>query len=163
MSGGAQPTLAGFQSFITNVMKVPTSALDPLTDPTVVWAYDFAKDWVYQGIRGVPSVPGAWSLYARAVYNLAADTLINWEQDAPDAPAYQNKMPYWEWLRGKYGVNAFVPGVVQSTSDEGTSDSFLVPEAFKELTIANLGNLKTPYGIAYLGIAQSWGGIWGLT
>lgn len=157
------PTLAGFQTFITDVMQVPSDALDPATAPVVVWAYDFAQNWVYQGLQCIPNPGGAWSLYALAVYNLAADTLINWAQDATDAPVYQDGMKFWAWLRGKYEVNDFVAGVVQSTGDQGTNSSYLVPDGFKALTIANLGNLKTPFGRCYLGIAQSWGGIWGLS
>lgn len=163
MSGGTDPSLAGFQSFVTNVMAVPSSALDPVTAPVVQYAYDFALEWVNGLLCLVPSPTGAWTIYARAVYNLAADTLINWAQDAANAPVYKDGMPYWQWLRAQYGVNNFVAGVVQSTSDEGTSSSYLVPEAFKELTIANLGNLKTPYGRAYLGMAQSWGSVWGIS
>jgi hypothetical protein len=164
LGAGQSPTLQGFQSFVANVMGVPSSVMDPATSPVVQYAYDFARDWVYRGLQTVRGVPGVWSLYARAVYNLAADTLINWAQDEGNPPtAFKNDLPYWAWLRGQYGVNAFVAGVVQSTSDEGTSSSYVVPDAFKELTIANLGNLKTPYGRAYLGIVQSWGAVWGIS
>ena len=38
-----------------------------------------------------------------------------------------------------------------------------VPKAFDELTIGNLQNLKTPWGRVYLGIAQSYGTLWGLS
>jgi hypothetical protein len=149
-------------------MAVPTSALDPNTNPAVGWAYDFALNWVSDQLCLAPSQPGAWTMYAMAVYNLAADTLINLVQDAPDAPIYANTpngqgLPYWEWLRTKYGVNNFVAGVVQSASDVSTSSSYMVPETFKGYTIANLGNLKTPYGVRYLGIASSLGTQWGLS
>lgn len=158
-----QPTLADFQTFISNVMQVPSSALDPTTAPVVQYCYDFAIDWVYDLLGCVPTVTtGGWSLYARAVYNLAADTLINWAQDASGAPIYKDNLPYWAWLRDQYGVNNFVAGVIQSTSDEGTSAGYVVPEAFKEFTMQNLGNLKTPYGRQYLSIVQSWGQIWGI-
>jgi len=161
-----QPTLANFQTFITNVMQVPGSALDPATAPVVQWCYNFALDWCYDLLATVPTVSSSgWSLYARAVYNLAADTLINWAQDeGSPPPVYRDGLPYWQWLRAQFSVNAFVAGVVQSTGDEATSTGYLVPEAFKELTIQNLGNLKTPYGRAYLGIVQSWGpSVWGMS
>ena len=97
-----------------------------------------------------------------ATYNLAADTLINFAQDPAVAPVFMDEMPYWSWLRKQYGVLNFVPGVIQSTSDEGTSASYEVAEQFKNYTIANLQNLKTPYGRQYLGIAGSWGTLWGM-
>ena len=66
-------------------------------------------------------------------------------------------------MRAQYNVLSFVAGVVNSTSDEGTSMGLTVPKAFEEYTIANLQNLKTPYGRAYLSISQSYGTLWGLT
>ncbi len=161
--GGSPPSLGGFITFITNVMAVPTSALDPNTNPVIGWAYDFAISWVNDQLCLVPSQPGAWTMYAMAVYNLASDTLINWVQDASDAPVYNNGMQYWAWLRATYGVNNFVAGVVQSTSDVSTSAGYMVPETFNGYTIANLGNLKTPYGRQYLSIASSLGTLWGLS
>ena len=149
------PTIAGFTAFIFGIMGVPSVAL-PATAPVIQWSYDFALDWVNQDLQNAPSQTTSWSIYARAVYNLAADTLINW---APD----QSGQTYFADLRKQFGCNSFVAGVIQSSGDEGTNESLVVPEAFKELTIANLGNLKTPYGRNYLGIAQSTGTIWGLS
>lgn len=163
MNGG-QPTIGGFLSFITNIMAVPASVIDPANPPpTVTWSFDFALDWVNTQLCLVPSQTGAWTMYERAVYNLAADTLINWAQDAQPYIIFQDELPYWQFLRKSMNVNAFVAGVVQSTSDQGTSAGYLVPEAFKNITIANLGNLKTPFGRAYLGMAQSLGTLWGLS
>ena len=149
------PTLSDFQTFITSVMGISTSVL-PSNSPVITWSFDFAYDWVAQELSGLTAQPGSWTMYQRAVYNLAADTLINWAQDTPPSTYFAN-------LRKDFGCNSFVAGVIQSSSDEGTSESLLVPEAFARLTIANLGNLKTPYGRAYLGIAQSFGPVWGLS
>ena len=168
--GGIGPSIGGFNSFITNIMAVPNTAT--YAEPDVVqWAYNFAINWVNQGLKAVPTFAQvSWTIYAQAVYNLAADTLINWAQDAPDAPTpYPNPVPnqpnigYWQWLRNKFGVLNFVAGVVESSGDQGTSASYQVPEQFATMTIANLGNLKTPFGRAYLGIAGSWGSVWGLS
>lgn len=168
---GIPPTLGGFQQFVTRTMNVPSSAITSAGD-TIQWSYDFALDWVNEQLQSVPSLSGGYMMYTRAVYNLAADTLINWAQDddPPAPPTYPNPLNpdgdpigYWAYLRSQYGVLNFVAGVVQSTSDEGTSVSYQVPEQFKNLTIANLQNLKTPYGRAYLGIAGSWGPLWGLS
>ena len=157
------PTLGDFEGFVANYMGVPSTAMNPATSPYVPWAYNYALQIVNQALQCVPGVTGAWSVYALAVYNLAADTLVNIAQDASGAPIYQNNLPYWQWLRGQYGVLSFTPGVVSSSSDEGTSTSYTVPRTFENYTIANLNQLKTPYGRQYLGLASSWGTVWGLS
>jgi len=95
-------------------------------------------------------------IYTLAVYNLGADMLVNW---APDEAG----STYFATLRASYGTFAFAPGVVTSSSDGGTSTSIANPDSMKEFTLANLQNLKTPYGRQYLAFAQSFGQLWGLT
>ena len=156
-------TRGGFIEFITNVMGVPSSAMfNPSTDPVVGYAFNFALQFINQQLQTIPNPGTGWSLSTIATYNLAADTLINWEQDPSNAPVYKDGLQYWAWLRKTYGVLNFVPGVIQSTSDEGTSSSYAVAEQFNNYTIANLQNLKTPYGRQYLAIAGSWGSLWGI-
>jgi hypothetical protein len=41
--------------------------------------------------------------------------------------------------------------------------SLNVPKNLQDLTIMDLGLLKTPWGQAYLAIAEQFGTIWGLT
>ena len=159
---GVGPTVGGFIEFVTNVMN-PPSPFDPNTSIYVVYAYNMAVQMVNQGLSFVPGLPGVWNIYSLATYNLAADTLIAITPDPPDAPIYQNGQPYWEWLRNKYNVLAFIPGIVQSTSDEGTSVSYELPDAYKGYTIGDIQNTKTSYGRAYLAYASSWGTLWGLT
>jgi hypothetical protein len=164
------PTLGGFVTFVQNVIQ-PPSYFDPTTSVYVVYAYNYAYQWVNSQLSSVPGLPGVWNMYALAVYNLAGDVLINIAQDAPDDPIVPNScngtdpsgLQYWAWLRNKYNILAFFPGVVQSTSDEGTSASYVVPEQFQTFSVADLQNLKTPYGRTYLGIAQSIGTCWGLS
>ena len=163
MNAGVGPSLGGFITFVQNVMGIPASSgFDPTSAPQVTWAYDYAIQFVNPHLQNVPGVIGAWDMYSFAVYNLAADFLINIAPDPNPSVIYQNDLPYWTWLRKMYGVLNFVPGVVSSSSDEGTSTSFDVPEQLKNLTLSNLQNLKTPYGRQYLGIAGSWGSQWGL-
>lgn len=132
-------------------MGVPTSAL-PDNSLVLVYAYDVAIAIVNDSLECVPPI------YKLAVYNLGGDNLVNW---APDQPG----STYWADLRGKegYNIGAFAPGVVQATSDESTSTSLLNPEFMKTFTLANLQNLKTPWGRQYLAFAQSYGTLWGLT
>ena len=140
---------------------------DPTTSPYVQVALDMALQIVNPHLQRVRGVPNANTIYTTAVYNLAGDILINIAQDMEGDPVYgsigQEQLPLWQWLRAKFQINNFMPGVVASTGDNGTSTSLQVIEAMSRATIMNLGNLKTPWGRAYLGFAQSWGSLWGIS
>ena len=103
-------------------------------------------------------------MFNLATYNLAGDRLINFAQDVPDAPPLPgSNLPFFAATRAALKLNSFVSGVVSAASDEGTSETLLTIEAAKNFTLMDLQNLKTPYGLQYLGIAQTTGpSIWGL-
>jgi hypothetical protein len=82
--------------------------------------------------------------------------LINFATD-------QSGQTFFATARTNYGINSFVAGVIGSSADETTSESLVVPEAMKNLTLQNLQNLKTPYGRQYLYFAQAFGTNWGLS
>jgi hypothetical protein len=144
------PNLAGFIAFIRSNMGINTTVL-PDNSIYIEEAYNVAVELVNEQINKCSN-----TLYTRAVYNLAADNLLNYAQD-------QSGQTFFSDVRTGYGINSFVAGVIQSSADESTSESMLVPDFFKHLTLSNLQNLKTPYGRAYLQIAQSMGPNWGLT
>ena len=144
------PTLAGFQTFVTDIMQIPEAAL-PSGSPVIGYAFETACAIVLKQIQGISPF-----LYEVAVYNLAASILI---QYAPDQPG----QTYFADYRKAHGIGIFTPGIIQSSSDSGTAQSWMIPEALKNLSLADLQNLKNPYGLAYLQIAQSYGAIWGLT
>jgi|APCry1669192062_1035393.scaffolds.fasta_scaffold00554_4 hypothetical protein len=152
------PTVTGFQSFIYNVMGIDPLVL-PSDSPVIGWAFQVAMMIVSPDLAIVATANGttpATSLYELAVYNLAGDNLVNYAQD-------QAGRTYFADLRASLKINAFAAGVVTSASDAGTSDSLAVPESLKNLTLSDLQNLKTPWGRAYLAIAQRYGTLWGLT
>lgn len=97
------------------------------------------------------------AIYTLAVYNLAADRLINF---APD----QKGQTFFADLRTKtFKISSFTPGVVSSTSDKSTSTALLNSEFMERMTLRDLQNLKTPYGRAYLEMAMDYGpNIWSL-
>lgn len=144
------PTLAGFSSFIYTVMGVPVAAL-PTNSPYITDAYNYAIEVVLDVIAQVSTIT-----YTAAVYNLAADYLINWATDVSGST-------YFATQRKTFNINNFVPGVIQSSADVSTSESLLVPDAMKGLTMGDLQRLKTPYGRQYLAIAQKFGANWGLS
>ena len=145
-------------------MGVPVQAL-PDDSNWITWTFNYAMQIVNQYLlyANCPPMPNGWTIYEIAVYNLAGDQLINWAQDVsppyPPPPA----TPYFQALRASWDITGFVAGVIQSSGDEGTNESLLVPDFMKGLTLSDLQNLKTPYGRQYLAIAQKFGTLWGLT
>lgn len=166
------PTYPGFVSFLTNVVGVPADQIpsaitpNPPPDPPIVYpydavrfSYDFSLNMTYWWLLAVPSQPTSPSIYAVAVYNLGADTLINYAADIPDS----TDPTYWSDLRGTFGINSFTGGVINFSSDQSTSEGIAVSDFLKSLTLADLQNLKTPWGRNYLALAQNIGTLWGIT
>lgn len=154
-----QPTLADFQTFITQTMQVPSAAL-PAGSPWPGIALGISLGIVNQSLINMP-IPqfdaagvalntGGFSVYSQCVYYLAADTLLN---ITPDVPGFT----YFARQRRKFNLNGFTSGVVQSSSNEASSVSMVVQDAAKAFTLANVQQLKTPYGRQYLQLAQSYG------
>ena len=157
------PTLAGFISFLRNVVGITTTVL-PDASPVIPMAYQVALDLVNLALSCTP-------IYALAVYNLGADRVLNFAQDLPNAaiipgsvsPANPNGLAYFAFTRYKWNIFGFVSGVVQSTGDESTNVSMVVQEAAKNFTLGDMQNLKTPYGRQYLAFAQDYGpSVWGI-
>lgn len=113
----------------------------PDDSPDIVFAYDLSNATV---LKQIPAPHREL-----AVNNLGFDILINYST----AVCFE---PY----RKKYKIDDFVAGVVNSTSDEGTSVSVTNPNWAQSLSLAHLQNLKTPYGRRYLGIVQQFGIVW---
>lgn len=151
MSGFAPtPNMSDFLLFLRGVVEIDPLYL-PDGSPVIGYAYDIAKSIVNPLLCVVPG-----NLYALAIYNLGADGVINYATD-------QTGRTYFQDLRKAYNINLFVPGVTGSSSDSGTAQTRVTPEFMKNFTLMDLGNLKTPYGRAYLGWAQQYGTIWGLS
>ncbi len=162
------PSLAGFEVFVRTIMRIDPVYL-PVDDPTTEYAYEAALSMVNPALAGwsggrcfyYPGQPAqaqgtTMTIYARAVYNLGGSNLVNYAQD-------QEGRPFFEDLRAKLGINKFQMGIVSGTSDGGTATSLLNPEFMRELTLANLQQLKDPWGRAYLAIAQDYGSLWGIS
>lgn len=156
-------------------MGINTTVL-PTNSPVIAMALAVAMAIVNPALKSVclPTVDAAGvgisagqSIYTLAVYNLAGDNVINYAQDLPDAPPIAGSDPpmaYFAWVRKQWNVLGFVSGVIQSAADESTSESMVVQEAAKNFTLANMQQLKTPYGRQYLALAQSYGPTtWGMT
>ena len=157
MSGSSSPTptLAGFQAFITNNMQIPTSVL-PADSVYIGYAYNVAIEIVSLQLQMVSPLS-----YTLAVYNLAANNLVTYAEDLPDAPVYQDDLPFFAYQRKRFGISAFVGGVISSSGDNGTNQSIDVVDSLKSLTLLDLNALNTPWGRTYLMFAGQIGSLWG--
>jgi hypothetical protein len=143
-----KPTLDGFILFVRNVMQIP-SAILPDNNPVISASYEYSKATV-NNLLVIAELA-----YTQAIYNLAGDILINYGEDVTPSTVFAD-------IRTAYKINSFVPGMVSSTSDNGTSTSLITPDFFQNLTLSDLQLMKTPYGRAYLAIAQKAGNLWGI-
>ncbi|MXV44327.1 hypothetical protein GS501_04610 [Saccharibacter sp. 17.LH.SD] len=143
------PTIEGFESFVRTVMQVPMSAMP--THDELAFAFDLAKDLALPDIQCI-----SLRVYKAALYNLAASNLIQFSQDQPQSATPR----FWKNLRLSLGMNSFTPGLIASSSDGGTSQSWSIPNTLKDLSLADLQTLKNPYGQFYLSLAQQFGSIW---
>jgi len=130
------------------VPTVNTTANEQVIATTLTLATDSVNDYISMASPD-------W--YVLAVYNFAADRLVNY---APD----QTGQTYFTNLRSTLNLNTLSVGVVASTSDNGTSVTMLNPDQLKGLMLSDLQALKTPWGRQYVQIAQKFGTtLWGLT
>lgn len=144
------PTLPGFIAFIRGNMGIEPVNL-PDNAPVIPMAFAVALEIVNQQLAQASSL-----IYELAVYNLGGDNVINFAADAPGKT-------YFAKLRKSFGIASFVGGVISSSADETTSQTIATPDALKKLTLADLQNMKTPWGRQYLAFAQRVGTLWGLT
>ena len=170
-----QPTLAGFVQFVQITMGITPQQLAP-TSPVIAMALAVALAVVNPALKAVP-VPqtdgagvdlnaGGLTIYVLAVYNLAGSNLLAFAQDPNGAPPVEGSKPptpFFAWTRKQFNINGFVSGVISGSADETTSQTLVVQEAAKNFTLANLQQLKDPYGRQYLAFAQSYGpSTWGM-
>lgn len=155
------PTQAGFLTFIRNSMGISSTVLPDNSD-VIATAFQVAMDLTNIIINQVSPIQ-----YTLAVYNLGGSNVINYAQDVTPPVPYktlnETSYTYFDYFRALWKINDFVTGVVESTSDVSTSVSLKVQPALGELTLADLNTLKDPYGRRYLGIAQQFGTLWGLS
>jgi hypothetical protein len=94
--------------------------------------------------------------YTLATYNCAGHIQIRITPDQTGRGFFQEQRATFDMLKQSVGL-------VQATNNVDTGSTFAVPDALKQLTIGDLGFMKTPWGREYLAYAQDFGGVWGLT
>jgi hypothetical protein len=144
------PNAADLYTFLTTVAGVPTDAL-PSDSPYIPWALSYAEELTLLVLRAVGQ-----DFYCFAVYCLATSFLLNWCPDTPPSTFFAD-------ARADMKLTSFTPGVVNSAADQGTSDGLLSPEFLSGITLANLQQLRDPYGRQWLAMNQELGPIWGIS
>lgn len=127
----------------------------PANSPFLGYAFNRALDIVFS----VPTVSGYD--YTLAVYNCAGHIQI---KITPDQVVDGVQRQYFLGKRKEFLLLQPVNGTVSSTSDQGSSTTFAVPEGLENLTIQDLDFMKTFWGREYLAYAQDYGPtVWGLS
>lgn len=148
-----KPNVADYLTFIRQGLGIGPAFL-PDDSLWVQTTFDMAIGMVNLSLKFADTTG---TIYTLAVYNFAADRLINFALD-------QSGESYFADMRASLKINAFSAGLVNASSDQGTSQSLEIIEATKRFTLTDLQMMKTPYGRIYLDFAQSYGqNIWGLT
>ena len=138
-------SLSGFIDFVRTIGISADQVPD--NSSSISSSYIGSVEWVNPDIETV--MPQS---YQDAVYNLAASFLVNYGTESALAD-----------VREKLKLNDFTAGVITGASDNATSAQRLVPDFFKDLSLADLQMLKDPWGRRYLMIAQQFGSLWGLS
>lgn len=154
------PNQTDYTTFLYNVVGIPTANL-PSSADIITTSLGIAQAIVSDDLGACNAnsnaIPSAPTLYVLAVYNLAADRLINFATDVTGQTYFQ------DW-RKALRINEVSVGVPSSASDGGTATGILNPEQLERLTLLDLSTLKTPFGRTYMGFAQAYGTtIWGLS
>lgn len=147
-----RPNAADFTCMLRDEIGIPISSLTP-ANRFVIMSLAYAEKWVYKRLAAVDL-----GIYLRAVYCLATDRMVNIAQDPPSGAS-----TVFHDLRSQFSIYSFTSGVISGSSDESTAQSFAVATSLNDLTLADLQNMKTPWGREYLGYAQQGYPIWGLS
>lgn len=144
------PNTTDLYTFLTTIAVVPVAAL-PSTSPYLAWALSYAEEKTLLVLYAIGQ-----DYYCFAVYCLATSFLLNW---CPDQPG----QTFFATARTDMKLTGFVGGTVQSTADQSTSESLLMPQFLAGLTLQQLQALKDPYGRMWLSSQQDLGSIWGIS
>lgn len=169
------PNLADYLGFLRGVVGLPASYLGLANNNVIDAATGAVIDSAFAQVTSNPLISqfqlslnialdivndqlnfASPDIYTLAVYNLAADRLINFGMDPQGQTVFAD-------ARKSYNVFNSQLGIVVSASDNGTSSAWEVPDFIKNMTLQNLQMLKTPWGRTYLGFAEAVGTNWGLS
>lgn len=146
------PNQPDYLLFLRNGVGIASGVLPDVSD-AITTSFSVALETVDDTFLNAATP----TLYTLAVYNLAADRLINYALDQPGQTYFQD-------LRKQFRLNDVSVGVPSSANDQGTAVGILNPEFLKTLTMQDLETLRTPYGRQYMSFALKYGpSLWGVT
>jgi hypothetical protein len=152
------PNLPDYLTWLGETVQIPVLAL-PANSPWPGYMLN-------QAIALVITVPGGGVLYTLACYNCATALLFLLTPDQTGQTYFadaRSAKPSTNFPNGGFGLLAPTTGLVQATSDEGTSVSLTATDWAAGMTVDDLTYFKTVWGQAYLAWQQKYGTIWGLT
>lgn len=145
------PSQADYLLFIRQHMQIGPAYL-PDSSLWITASFSMAQETVYLALANASAL-----IYTLAIYNLAADRLLHFATDLPGQTKFEE-------LRKALNLNGFASGMISSSSDQGTSQSMMVPEWAQMMTLGDLNLTRTSFGRQYLEFAQNAGStIWGLS
>ena len=138
----------GVTSLVWSVGLVTVTAADPL-------GFTAGKTFP---VELVGNAPAAYSgCFTAAAIGASTFTYpLESNPGAATAPGMFN-MAFFASARSLFKLLQLVAGPVQSTGDQGTNTTLVVPDFFKTLTLEDLDLIKTPWGRRYLAYAQKAG------
>ncbi len=143
------PNLTDFYTYVTDV-GVPTADL-PSNSVYLSYALNYSQEVALSSPGGIgPVISGTAPPYVMAVYNLGLHMLLKITPDQAGETFFAEE-------RSKYELGALKSGVVLASADQATSQTLVVPEFMKYLTLSELDYMKTPYGRMYMEYAQMYG------
>jgi hypothetical protein len=144
------PNLTDFMNWVYAAMQIPVDAL-PLDSLWPTYAFN-------QAMALVPCVPCVPAItYVLATYNCGGHLLIKIAIDQPD-------QTFFKCARDNMKFNDPEIGIVQSSSDNGSSNSFAIGSGMQNMTLSDLNFYRSPWGREYLSYIQDLGpSIWGLS
>ncbi|MDE2104859.1 MAG: hypothetical protein KGL39_46915 [Patescibacteria group bacterium] len=146
--------LATWSGLAGTVLPIPSAAVSEASaqaySPYAAWALNVALITALPGTGSGAGLAGLAGMYVLAVYNLAMHQLLKTAQDL-------NNQTFFAQTRQTFKLGSLVPGPVMASGDQATSETLVVPDFFKTLTLSEIDLIKTPYGREYLGYAQMYG------
>lgn len=88
--------------------------------------------------------------YTKACYALGFHLLLLSAQDISGQTFFAD-------IRKTYELNSFRPGIMLAAGDQATSQTYIVPRFFHEITMEGLEATKTPWGRQWLEYQQMYG------
>lgn len=162
ISSGAVSAIS-FLSFGSNYGSAPVVTISaPETGTQATATITLGSDWPIAALNQAmnrtiqsagtvsASILGELPEYTKACYALGFHLLLLSAQDVTGQTFFAD-------IRKTYELNSFRPGIILAAGDQATSQTYIVPRFFHEITMEGLEATKTPWGRQWLEYQQMYG------